>query len=73
MAKKPKATENKVEDVEAKSRRKNLAAELGELVIEREKVAKHLNAMSQRCNQLATAIESLKLKDKPKRDNDGKK
>ena len=52
MAKKPK-------DIETKSKRKDLAAQLGEAVIRREKLTIQLNKESELCNRLATEIESL--------------
>lgn len=61
--KKPKikATENTAKDVETKTkeRRKNLAAELGELTLYRAKLADQLNQVAKKCNQIATQMESL--------------
>jgi hypothetical protein len=59
MKKKLKATENKVKDVVTKDKRKDLAAQLGEAVIRREKLALQLNQESELCNRLATEIERL--------------
>ena len=42
-----------------KSKRKDLAAQLGEAVIRREKLAQQLNQESNLCNRLATEIEEL--------------
>lgn len=54
MAKKPKAKKNVAEN-----KRKELAAQLGEAVIVREKLAEQLNNQSLLCNQLATEMEKL--------------
>ena len=71
MKNKPKATDNKaknlllknttkvVKDFETKSKRKDLAAQLGEAVIRREKLAQQLNQESELCNRLATEIEKF--------------
>lgn len=56
---KPKAKDNKAEDVETKPR-KELAAELGELTLQRAKLVARLNQIAGRCNQIATKMESLK-------------
>jgi hypothetical protein len=54
-----KATENKAKDVETKNKRKDLAAQLGEAVIRREKLTQQLNQESELCNRLATEMEKL--------------
>lgn len=59
MKNKPKASENKAKDVETKNKRKDLAAQLGEAVIRREKLAQRLNQEAELCNRLATEIEEL--------------
>lgn len=60
MAKeKPKASENLAKDIETKGRRKELAAELGELTIEISKLTQELRAKQQRGGQIATEMESL--------------
>lgn len=58
MAKKIKATKNLAKDV-TKDKRKDLAAQLGEAVIRREKLAQKLNQESELCNRLATEMENL--------------
>lgn len=50
---------NKAKDVETKSKRKDLCAQLGEAVIRREKLTIQLNRESELCNRLATEIEKL--------------
>ena len=57
--KKLRASQNNAKDTEAKSNRKDLAAQLGEAVIRREKLAQQLNKESELCNRLATEIEKL--------------
>lgn len=60
-----KTSENNAKDVETKQRRKELAAELGELTLKRAKLVQVLNEISSRCNGIATAMEKL---DNGKRD-----
>lgn len=59
MSKKLKATEDKATDVDTKKKRKELAAELGELTFKRAKVLEQLNGINKRCNQIATEMEGL--------------
>ncbi len=54
-----KNTTKVVKDFETKSKRKDLAAQLGEAVIRREKLAQRLNRESELCNRLATEMEKL--------------
>lgn len=56
---KPKVVENVAKNVETKSVRKELAAQLGEAVFKREKMTMALNKQSELCNNLATAIDKL--------------
>ena len=63
MSKKPKAKENLAKDVETKkvnaAKRKELAAELGELTLHRAKLAGQLNKVDARMQQLAEQMEKL--------------
>ena len=69
MSKKPKATENTAKDVETakvnKAKRKELAAELGELTLLKAKLVGQVNQITERQRQLAEEMEQLA--------NDGKK
>lgn len=56
---KPKASENKAKDTETKQKRKELAAELGELTFERAKLTECLNENAKRSNEVATEMEKL--------------
>lgn len=60
MAKKPKATENTAKDVETKAKRKELAAELGELTLLKTKLIGQVNQITERQQQLAEEMERLK-------------
>lgn len=64
MAKRPKATENKAEDVETakinKEKRKTLAAELGELTLLKTKLVGQVNQITERQRQLAEEMEQLR-------------
>ena len=63
MSKKPKAKENLAKDVETKkvnaAKRKELAAQLGELTLHRAKLADQLNKVDTRMQQLAMQMEKL--------------
>ena len=55
-----RATKNTAEQVEAKAKQKNLAAQLGELQIEIEKVAAFLQKLNQRKVQIMQEHEKNK-------------
>lgn len=60
---KPKASENKAGNVETakinREKRKALAAELGELTLQRIKLSEQLNQNAARSNQIAAQMERL--------------
>jgi len=56
---KPKASENKAKDVETKSRRKELAAELGELILRRVKLVGQIKQIDARNDEIAKQMELL--------------
>ena len=56
---KPEASENKAKDTETKGRRKDLAAELGELTIIISRLTEKLRTAQQRGGQIAAEMERL--------------
>lgn len=63
MAKKPKATQNRAENVETEKvnaeKRRNLAAQLGEITLVRNKLVGQIRTLDARYNQIAAQIENL--------------
>ncbi len=59
MSKKLKASENTAKDIETPPNRKDLAAELGEITLQRAKLAAALNQLDLKCRQIAVEIEGL--------------
>lgn len=57
--KKLKASENKAKDIETKPKRKELAAELGENILVRAKLAEQVRQIDARNSQIAQQMEAL--------------